>query len=121
MPKKKRSAGSPGEKPPIEIAVVPHLFLWGVGGLVVSLVVVFAFPKLQPVQATVIAALVGLSGAAIATGITGILKVQTKAIVATGPFAVFILCFWAVIAAGAPGIVPDPAGWAKSLWEKRGS
>jgi len=72
----------------------------------VSLAIVFVFAELRPTQAAVLACLVGLSGAAIATGLSGILQIKTKMLVASGPLAVFIVCFWAVMATGAPGTVP---------------
>lgn len=54
-----------------------------------------------------LACLLGLSGAAVVTGISGILQIKTKTIVATGPLAIFLLCFWAVVATGASRALPD--------------
>jgi hypothetical protein len=85
----------------------PNLFLCGIGGLLVSLIIVFVFAELRPTQAAVLACLVGLSGSAIATGISGILQIKTKTLVASGPLAVFIVCFWAVMATGAAGALPE--------------
>ena len=89
-------------------ATAPNLFLWGIAGLLLSLVIVFAYPsEIKPVQVAVTASLDALSGAAIATAISGILKLQTKVLVASGPFVVFVLVFWGVMAAGAPGVLPE--------------
>lgn len=88
-------------------ATAPNLFLWGIGGQLLSIVIVFGRPELQPIQTAVVACLVGLSGAAIASAISGILKLKTKSLVASGPFVVFVLVFWAVMSAGAPGVLPD--------------
>jgi hypothetical protein len=86
----------------------PNLFLWGIGGLVLSMIMVFGYPHdPKPIQVSVLATLDALSGAAIATAISGILKLQTKVLIAGGPFVVFILVFWSVMAAGAPGVLPD--------------
>jgi len=61
----------------------------------------------------VLAGLLGLSGAAITTAISGILKIKTKTLVASGPLAVFVLLFWAEMSAGAPGVLPDFTFWGK--------
>jgi hypothetical protein len=101
----KKGGGQTAASPPN--ATPPNLFLWGVGGLLLSIAIVFSLAKIQPIQAAVVACLVGLSGAAIATGISGILKFQTKMLTASGPVVVFILAFWAVMSTGAPGVFPD--------------
>lgn len=80
----------------------PNVFLWGIGGLALCLLIVFLVPNPTPIQAALLAVLVGLSGAAIASGISGILKLKTRALTASGPFAVFVLGFMAVFSAGAP-------------------
>jgi len=94
-------------------AAAPNLFLYGVGGLLLSLAIVFmpaewrpAEADLRTTQAAVLACLVGISGAAITTGLSGILEIKTKVLVASGPFAIFVLCFWVVMGTGAPGVLP---------------
>jgi hypothetical protein len=87
-------------------AAAPNLFLWGVGGLALSLLVVFGFPAISQLQAVVLASLTGLSGAAIATAIPGILRIKLKAVAASGALVVFFLVFSAVVAAGAPDAFP---------------
>jgi hypothetical protein len=85
----------------------PNLFLWGIAGLILSLIIVFGHPDPKPVQVSVLATLDALSGAAIATAISGILKLQTKVLIAGGPFVVFVLVFWSVMATGAQDVLPD--------------
>jgi hypothetical protein len=118
--KAKRPTGGGPRTPVVSAAVAPNLLLWGVAGLGLSLAIAFAFPHLTAVQATVVAALLGLSGAAIATANFGILRVKTKMIVASGPFAVFILFFYAMMQAGAPGVLPDPPMLPKGPWNTGG-
>jgi hypothetical protein len=95
-------------------AAAPKLFLYGIAGLFLSLAIVFVFPQLHPTQVPVVAALLGLSGAAITTAISGILKIKTKTLVASGPLAVFVLLFWTEMSAGAPGVLPDLTLWRKT-------
>jgi len=92
-------------------APAPKLFLYGIAGLLLSLAIVFGFPQLYPAQVAVVAALLGLSGAAITTAISGILKIRTKTLVASGPLAVFVLLFWTEMSAGAPGVLPNLTFW----------
>ena len=110
------TAGKPARSPGGRFAsraAAPKLFLYGIAGLLLSLVIVFGFPQLQPTQVPVLAGLLGLSGAAITTAISGILKIKTKTLVASGPLAVFVLLFWAEMSAGAPGVLPDFTFWGK--------
>ncbi len=86
---------------------VPNIFGYGIAGLGVCLGIVLVDPALKPSQVAVVAVLLGLSGAAFATAITGILRLETKVIVAGGPFVVFVLAFWAMMSAAAPGVLPD--------------
>jgi hypothetical protein len=88
-------------------AAAPKLFLYGIAGLLLSLAIVLGFPQLARTQVPVVAGLLGLSGAAITTAISGILRIKTKTLVASGPLAVFVLLFWAEMSAGAPGVLPD--------------
>jgi hypothetical protein len=101
-------------------SAAPNLFLWGIGGLVLSLAIAFGYPyEMRPIQVAVLASVHSLSGAAIATGISGILNLKTRALVASGPFVVFVLIFWAVLGAGAPGVLPDFGGlFGRGLSEK---
>jgi hypothetical protein len=87
----------PGPKkagtPVISPETVPNIFGYGLLGLGLCLGIVFVDPALKPTQVAVVAILLGLSGAAFATAIAGILKLTTKYVVASGPFAVFIIAF----------------------------
>jgi hypothetical protein len=102
MARASRAQAASKGKPVVPQHMVPNLFLWGIGGLVLSLVIVFVFPDVRPIQVASLAILHGLSGAAIATAITGILQLKTRSVVASGPFVVFVLAFWAIMSAGAP-------------------
>ena len=69
----------------------PNLFLWGAGGLMLSLVLVFAYPifgTITPLQVAVVAVLVSLSGALIASAIAAVLRLETRFVKATGPFVI---------------------------------
>lgn len=85
----------------------PNLLLFGIAGLLLSLAIVFIDRALTPIQVAVLALILGLSGAAVATAISGILRLETKVLVAGGPFVIFVLAFWAVMSAGAPGVLPS--------------
>jgi len=90
----------------------PSMLFFGIGGLLLSLAIVFVFPALNPngflpIQVVIVATLTALSGAAISNAITGILKLQTSVLVAGGPFVVFVIVFWATVEAGAPGVLPN--------------
>jgi hypothetical protein len=74
-------------------AAAPRLFLYGIVGLLLSLAIVFGVPQLQPTQVPAVAGLLGLSGAIIATAISGVLKVKFLGLVASGQLAVFALLY----------------------------
>jgi hypothetical protein len=94
--------------PVIPSEKVPNIFGYGLLGLGLCLGIVFVDPALAPLQVAVVAIILGLSAAAFATAIAGILKLETKYIVAGGPFAVFAIAFWAMMSVGAPNILPNP-------------
>jgi hypothetical protein len=107
MPRAPRTKAVSGTRPVIPASVVPKLFLFGLVGLMLCLAIVFLQPAIQPTQAAVLALVLGLSGALVATAIAGVLKLRTKTMVASGPFVVFVLGFWVMISAGAPNVLPD--------------
>jgi hypothetical protein len=94
-------------KPVISSERVPNIFGYGLLGLGLCLGIVFVDPALAPPQVAVVAIILGLSAAAFATAIAGILKLETKYIVAGGPFAVFAIAFWAMMSVAAPNVLPS--------------
>jgi hypothetical protein len=84
-----------------------NLPLFGIGGLLVAGAMVFSLPLDKPTQVVVVAAILSLSVAAIATAISGIINLNTGLLRVSGPFVVFVIVFWTFIAAGAPGLLPD--------------
>lgn len=62
---------------------------------------------MQPTQVVVLATVLSLSAAATAAALPGALNLRIKALTAGGPIAVFVIVFYVMIAAGAPGVLPD--------------
>jgi len=84
-----------------------NLPLWGIFGMVLTLAIVFGFPLDRPLQVIVVATILSLSAAGIASAISGVVNLNTGILRAGGPFVVFVVVFLTFIAAGAPGVLPD--------------
>jgi hypothetical protein len=84
-----------------------YLPLFGIGGLVLASSMVFGLPLHEPMQVVMVASILSLSVAAIASAISGIITLNTGLLRVSGPFVAFMIVFWAFIAAGAPGLLPD--------------
>jgi hypothetical protein len=97
-------AARAGALPPI----VP--FVSGFGALAVALVAIMLVPVPTPAQAVVVAAVLGLAAACIATGFLGSIEVNTKIVKATGASGIFVLVFYIAIRVCAPGVSFYPGG-----------
>jgi hypothetical protein len=58
-------------------------------------------------QVIVVATILSLSAAGVASAISGVVNLNTGILRAGGPFVVFVVVFLTFIAAGAPGVLPD--------------
>jgi hypothetical protein len=92
----------------------PHfLLILGIGLLVVAIVIAIGYPAIstkgmEPAQVVVLAAVLGLATATFAAALPGTLDLRYKGLKAGGPIFVFLIVFYTVISAGAPGVLPDP-------------
>jgi hypothetical protein len=82
-------------------------FLYGLGGIVLSLIIVFALPQPTPLQVTILAVVTGLSAASIARAIGGIIELKIGWLSVGGPAAVFVLVWASILDVGAPGVLRD--------------
>lgn len=72
-------------------------FYIGCGGLIGALLLAIAFPRPTEFQLVTFAIFIGLSSAGIATGLSGMLDIQTTWVKAGGPLAVFVFVTWSVL------------------------
>jgi hypothetical protein len=75
----------------------PSAFSYGLIALGIGLFIALFVPEPTKFQIAIFASVIGLGGAGITSGITGVLEIETKWLSAGGPLAVFIfLCVFIV-------------------------
>jgi len=89
---------------------IANRLLAGLALLLVSLTLAFAFRDVTPLQAAILATVTGVAAALVTSGLEGVIKLQTKYLSATGPFAAFALTWWSIMATGAPEVLPHLTG-----------
>ena len=91
---------------PLRTGSGPYAFFFGLGGVVVGLLIALCKPEPTPFQLAVFTAMISLAGAGIVSGIAGTLEVKTKWLKAGGPLAAFVFLFYFIIQVSAPGVLP---------------
>ena len=81
------------------MALIPatpdNIFNIGLFGIVLALILALVFPEPSQYQTSIFTVCMGLSGACVASGITGFLEIESRWIKAGGPLGVMVfLCLF---------------------------